>query len=754
MGSIVKFQLEGMSCASCVARIEKAIQEVPGVVSAHVNFATEQAEVNFTPSDSAPEITQRVEQAVAAAGYTAIALTVEQSADSGQQQRDEEISRIGRLTLIAGLLTLPVVVLEMGSHLIPAFHHLIVATIGQQTSWVIQCVLTTAVLFGPGLRFFRAGLPALARGRPDMNSLVAIGTGAAWSYSLVATFTPQLLPLGTANVYFEAAAVIATLILLGRFLEARAKGRTGEAIRHLVELRPTTARVLRGDEFIELPLDQVVVGDQIQVHPGEKIAVDGELVDGSSFVDESMITGEPMPVGKQVGDSAVAGTINQTGSFNLRATKVGADTLLAQIIQMVQTAQGAKLPIQALVDQVTLRFVPVVLIVALLTFGVWLVFGPEPVLTLALVNAVAVLIIACPCAMGLATPTSIVVGTGRAAELGVLFRKGEALQSLRGVTTVAIDKTGTLTKGRPELTDLLVTESFDPNQVLALVAAVESRSEHPIALAVVTAARERELQFESVSEFEAIAGYGIGAKVGNHRVLVGADRLMEREGVDISIFAADAQRLAAEGKTPLYAAIDGRLAAIIAVADTLKESTAGALQALHRMGLEIVMITGDNRITAEAIAKNLGIDRVIAEVLPDGKVAALEALRTEGRTVAFVGDGINDAPALAAADVGIAIGTGTDVAIESADVVLMSGELTGVVNAVAISKATMRNIKQNLFWAFAYNGLLLPVAAGVLYPAFGILLSPVFAAAAMALSSISVVGNALRLKAFRAPVRA
>jgi len=604
--------------------------------------------------------------------------------------------------------------------------------------------------FVPGLRFFRKGVPALLRGAPDMNSLVALGTSAAWGYSVVATFASDVLPPGTQNVYYEAAAVIITLILLGRYLEARAKGRTSEAIKRLMGLQAKSARVRRGGETLEVPLQDVREGDIVIVRPGEKIPVDGAVVEGSSYVDESMITGEPVPIAKTSDAQVVGGTINKTGSFSFRATKVGADTVLAHIVRMVEAAQGSKLPIQALVDKVTAWFVPAVMAAAALTFSIWLFFGPPPALTFALVNAVAVLIIACPCAMGLATPTSIMVGTGRAAEMGVLFRKGEALQSLRDVSIVALDKTGTLTRGRPELTDLITAPGFTSDEVLALVASVEMRSEHPIAEAIVAAAKGRGLDLADIEAFEATAGFGVSGRSSGRKVEAGADRYMKRLGYDLSSFVAEAGQLALEGKSPLYAAVDGRIAAAIAVADPIKPTTPDAIKALHALGLEVAMITGDNAATAAAIAKQLGIDHVVAEVLPDGKVAKVKSLRAGGRKVAFVGDGINDAPALAESDVGIAIGTGTDIAIESADVVLMSGDLRGVVNAIALSKVTIRNIKQNLFWAFAYNVVLIPVAAGALYPVNGTLLSPIFAAAAMALSSVFVLGNALRLRRFRA----
>ncbi|WP_047866810.1 heavy metal translocating P-type ATPase [Sphingomonas paucimobilis] len=745
--SSVELGVEGMTCASCVAHVEKALKSVPGVAAATVNLATEKVNVRYLNGVASVE---DLEAAIRSAGYEPRRLAADDaSADREREGRERELAGLKRALLFAALLTLPVFVLEMGSHLIPAVHDFVMGTIGMRTSWFLQFALTTAVLFGPGRRFFQKGVPAILRGTPDMNSLVTVGTSAAWGYSVVATFVPQVLPAGTANVYYEAAAVIVTLILLGRFLEAKAKGRTSEAIKRLVGLTPKTARVEREGKMVELPISEVRAGDVVQVRPGEKVPVDGEVLEGSSYVDESMITGEPVPVAKQAGAEVVGGTINKTGAFSFRATKVGADTVLAHIIRMVEQAQGSKLPIQAMVDKVTAWFVPAVMGVATLTFLVWLVLGPTPALTFALVNAVAVLIIACPCAMGLATPTSIMVGTGRAAELGVLFRKGEALQTLRDVSVVALDKTGTLTKGRPELTDLTPAAGFERDEVLALVAAVEAKSEHPIADAIVLAAEERGLPVAALQGFEATPGYGVSGTVGGRAVFVGADRYMAKVGLNASTFADEAARLGSEGKSPLYAAIDGRLAAIIAVADPIKDTTPEAIRALHDLGLKVAMITGDNGATAEAVARQLGIDEVIPEVLPDGKVDAIHQLRDGRRKVAFVGDGINDAPALAEADVGLAIGTGTDVAIESADVVLMSGDLRGVVNAIALSKATIKNIKQNLFWAFAYNAALIPVAAGVLYPVSGTLLSPVFAAGAMALSSVFVLSNALRLKAFK-----
>ncbi|APX89021.1 ATPase [Brevirhabdus pacifica] len=743
----VTFDVANMSCASCVGRVERALAAAPGVVEARVNLASESATVTYVQGATTP---QDLAAVATAAGYPGTlrdtGAPMGEAAQEAGDRKAEEMRRQGRLTLIAAILTLPVFILEMGGHLVPAFHMAVSETIGQQASWLIQFVLTTIVLAWPGQQFYTKGYPALLRGAPDMNSLVALGTSAAYGYSVVATFLPGLLPALTRAVYYEAAAVIVVLILLGRFLEARAKGQTGQAIRKLVGLRPQSATVERDGAFVEMPIDQIVTGDLLRVRPGERIAVDGEVTGGESYVDESMITGEPVPVLKATGAPVVGGTVNGTGSFTFRATKVGADTMLAQIIRMVEEAQGAKLPIQGLVDRITMWFVPAVMTLALLTVVVWFFFGPDPAVTYALVAGVAVLIIACPCAMGLATPTSIMVGTGRAAEMGVLFRRGDALQSLQDVDVVAVDKTGTLTLGRPELTDFQVAPGFERDDLLRLVAAVEQNSEHPVAQAIVRAAERRGGSLPETTEFTSITGYGVEARVGGQRVLVGADRLMAREGIDLGELLVRGQALGEAGKTPLYAAVDGRAAAVVAVSDPIKPGSRAAIDALHDLGLKVAMITGDNAGTARAIAGQLGIDHVVAEVLPEGKVEALNSLRAEGGTLAFVGDGINDAPALATADVGIAIGTGTDVAIESADVVLMSGDLRGVVNAFDISTRTMRNIRQNLFWAFGYNVALIPVAAGVLYPAFGILLSPVLAAGAMALSSVFVLSNALRLR--------
>ncbi|MHA3055133.1 copper-translocating P-type ATPase [Acinetobacter sp. ANC 4633] len=743
---VFELNIQGMTCASCVGRVEKALKKVEGVSDATVNLATEKATVHAHLTDASALLT-----AVHKAGYEAQLQpqhTTQPSNELGER-REQEANQLKRDLLISACLSLPVFILEMGGHLIPAFHHWVMQHIGMQNSWWLQFVLTTLVLIFPGRRFYQKGIPALLRFAPDMNSLVAVGTLAAYGFSCVATFAPTWLPENNVNVYFESAAVIVTLILLGRYLEAKAKGRTSQAIQHLLGLQPKTARVIQDGQVQEVEISQVQLGMQLLIQPGEKIPVDATVIEGQSFVDESMITGEPIPVAKNVGMTVVAGTINQQGSLTIQATAVGANTVLSQIIRLVEQAQGSKLPIQALVDRVTMWFVPVVMGLALLTFVVWFFIGPEPALSLSLVNAVAVLIIACPCAMGLATPTSIMVSTGRGAELGVLFKQGEALQQLQETQIVAVDKTGTVTEGKPTLTDFI---ALDPNQtqhILQVVAAVEAKSEHPIAVAIVQHAQRQGLELLAVEQFQALTGYGVEATVNQQQIHLGAARLMQQLGLNVEVFSEQVQQLAEQGKTPIYAAIDRELVAMLVVSDPIKPSSYSAIQNLHKLGLKVAMITGDHHVTAQAIAKQLGIDEVIAEVLPEGKVNAVQQLQQKYGKLAFVGDGINDAPALAAADIGIAVGTGTDVAIESADVVLMSGNLQGVSNAIALSQATIRNIRQNLFWAFIYNAALIPVAAGVLYPAYGILLSPMFAAFAMGMSSVFVLGNALRLKRFR-----
>ncbi|MDO5102013.1 MAG: heavy metal translocating P-type ATPase [Lautropia sp.] len=742
----VVLQVDEMSCAACTGRVERALKAVPGVSDASANLATGLVQVSMVGQVPVAALLKAADKA----GYPAQVL---EDGHQGQEaaadeRRAEEQRGLRRDFILAFVATLPVFVMEMGGHLFHGVMHWVTHHIGLQNSWLIQLVLTSFVLLVPGARLLKKGLLALWRHAPDMNSLVAVGALSAYGFSVVATLMPQLLPAGTVAVYFEAACVIVTLILLGRLIESRARGRTSDAIRRLVALQPREAHVRRDGVLIDMPAAQVKLGDWVEVRPGERVPVDGEVLEGRSFVDESMVTGEPIPVEKGPGARLIGGTVNQQGNLVFKAAAVGSATMLAQIIRLVERAQGSKLPVQALVDRVTMWFVPVVMSLALITFVLWWAFGPEPSLSFALVNAVAVLIIACPCAMGLATPTSIMVGTGRGAEMGVLFRQGDALQSLKDVKVVAVDKTGTLTVGHPVLTDCVTAPGFDRATLLPLVASVEGRSEHPVARAIVTAAEAEGLAVPSATGFQSETGMGVHAEVAGRHVQIGADRYMQQLGLCVAGFEKTVARLADEGKTPIYVAVDGQLAAVMAVADPLRDNSVAAIQGLHALGLKVVMISGDNRRTAEAIGRQVGIDEVVAEVLPAGKVAVVKRLKQQYGAVAYAGDGINDAPALAEADVGLAIGSGTDVAIEAADVVLMSGGLQGVVNAIGLSQATVRNIRQNLFWAFAYNAALIPVAAGALHPLFGVLLSPMFAAGAMAMSSVFVLSNALRLRRF------
>ncbi|CAN5614910.1 heavy metal translocating P-type ATPase [soil metagenome] len=735
-----EFGVGGMTCAACSARVERALSRTPGVESASVNLATERAAVRFRGSETDRET---LFQSVREAGYQVIDLGADGQSGDQEAAREEERRRLRQSVLVAGGLTVPIVLLDMVPMMIPGGHHWLTGIIPEPALLYILFLLASAVQFGPGRRFYRLGWSSLRAKSPDMNALVMIGTTAAYGYSVVATVAPALLPEGAAHVYFEASAVIITLILLGKYLEMIARGRTSAAIRRLVDLQPPVARLLRNGQPTSVPLAEVQPGDALLILPGDRIPVDGIVIEGASYVDEAMISGEPVPVEKTDGAELVGGTVNQTGSLTMRATRVGSETVLAQIIRLVEHAQASKPAIQALADRVVAVFVPVVLVIAALTFGAWLLLGPAPALTYALVAAVSVLIIACPCAMGLATPTSIMVGTGRAAELGVLFRRGDAVQALQEVHVIALDKTGTITLGRPTLTDVVLLNGGDESEVLRLAAAVEARSEHPIAKAIAEGGRERGLDIPEAKGFDAVPGFGVEGEVEGRRVAVGALRFMER--LEIPADRRDADRLAAQGKTPLFVAIDGRAVAMLAVSDPIKDDAAEVVQALKASGLRVAMVTGDARATAEVVASQIGIADVYAEVLPADKAKAVTDMQRHGR-VAFVGDGINDAPALAAADVGIAIGTGTDVAIEAADVVLMRGDLRGLRQAFSVSRATMRNIKQNLFWAFFYNTALIPVAAGVLYAPFGLTLSPVFAAAAMGISSVMVLGNAMRLR--------
>ena len=747
----IELGVGGMTCSNCVGRVERVVKKLPGVTEASVNLATERAAIDFLPEI----VTSRqIGEAIAKAGYEPRFEDGAAMEDRERAAREAEIAGLKRSVTIAAALTVPLVAVAM-ARMIPGLREAMLGVFAEPVWMAVEWVLATPVLFYAGRRFFDHGWAELRHLSPGMNSLVMLGASAAYFYSVLALLVPAMFPAGTAMAYFEAAGVIVTLILLGRYLEAVARGRTSDAIRKLMHLQAKTARVLRDGIEIELPIEDVSLGDVVLVRPGERVPVDGSVTQGLSFVVESMISGEPVPVEKQPGAEVVGGTVNGTGALSVIATRIGGDTVLAQIIRMVEEAQGTKPPIQRLADRIAAVFVPIALGVAVLTFMGWLLLGPEPALSFAFVTGVSVLLIACPCAMGLATPTAIMVGTGKGAELGVLIRNGAALETLAKIDTAVLDKTGTLTQGRPELTDFLdgsdsASEASD--RVLALVAAAESKSEHPIAEAIVRAAMSRGLTVPEATEFSSQTGFGIEATVESHKVQIGADRYMNRLGIALNGAETVAAELAGHAKTPLYAAVDGALAAVIGVADPLKDGSRQAIAALKARGITVAMMTGDNRRTAEAIAAQAGIDRVLAEVLPGDKADEVKNLQADGAKVLFVGDGINDAPALAQADVGIAIGTGTDIAIEAGDVVLMSGDLRGIVNATALAERTLRTIRLNFFWAYAYNVALIPIAAGALYPLFGVLLNPMLAAAAMSMSSVFVVTNSLRLRRFRTPL--
>ncbi|MEY4529428.1 MAG: hypothetical protein RLZZ156_149 [Deinococcota bacterium] len=740
----------GMTCAACVGRVERALKKVDGVLDASVNLATERAVIEYYSSRASKT---QLEATIKEAGYDILEVKVGQSpADAQALAREAEIRELKGSLLIAAAFAVPLLVVAMLPMLyMPAMNLMMNLAPMQFWDW-LSLSLAVPIYFIPGRRFLVLGWKALIQKSPDMNSLVMLGTSAAFWYStavvLLETFVPNTIPATGRFVYFEAAGVVIALVLLGKYLEAIAKGRTSLAMKALLGLQAKTARVLRGTSELILPLEEVLLGDIISVRPGEKIAVDGMVLSGQSYVDESMITGESVPVAKTVDARVIGGTINKNGALTFQATAIGETTVLAQIMQLVENAQNNKPPIQGLADRVVQVFVPIVLLVATLTFAIWMLLGNP---SFAIVNTVAVLIIACPCAMGLATPTSIMVGTGKAAEMGVLFRSASALEALQGVKIVALDKTGTLTKGQPALTDFINLSQFSDQQLLTWIASLENSSEHPIAEAIVRAAKEQELSLQPLEDFNAVAGYGITARVDQKIIHIGAERYMTQLGLNTSDFSSQSVLLADQGKSLLYVSLNFQLVALLAVADPIKDNAKMVIQAMQKQGLQIAMITGDNQRTAQAIAKQLGITQVLAEVLPEGKAQAIVDLQKQGQ-VAFVGDGINDAPALAQANVGIAIGTGTDVAIETADVILMAGDLRGIPNALALSKSTIGNIRFNLFWAFAYNIILIPVAAGVLYPLFGWLLNPVLAGAAMGFSSIFVLGNALRLRNFRAPM--
>ena len=752
--------LLGMHCAACANRIEKALNKAPGVESCSVNYATTRATVSYNPAQTDA---RQLKKVVQSAGYDAI-VPDEASGDQTNSHHDassvqdaenkaraREYAGQKRKFIVALALTIPVAILGMGAHLFPSLQ----STFNFAGRQWIELVLTSVVLFWAGGEFFGGAYVAARHRAADMNTLVSIGTFAAYAFSVAATLAPGLFHAqngmngamnGGAMVYYETAAIVVTLILMGRMLEARARAQTGGAIRALMGLQAKTARVARDGVEQDIPIEEVRAGDLITVRPGEKIPVDGTLEDGTSTIDESMLTGEPAPVKKVVGDAVIGATLNVTGSFRFRATKVGKDTTLQGIVRLVQQAQGSKAPIQHLADAISGYFVPIVICIAIATFVTWFCVLPvESRLQMALLTSVSVLVIACPCALGLATPTAIMVGTGRGAQAGILIKGGAALETAHQLNAIVLDKTGTITRGEPSVTDIVT--SRDENQLLRLVASAERGSEHPLGEAIVRAARERELDLVDATAFNAISGQGIEAEVDGYRVQIGNIKLMQAQGIAPDESAA--QTLAQQGKTPTFVAVDGAFAGIIAIADPIKDGSRAGIERLRELGLEVAMLTGDNRATAQAIASQVGIARVLAEVAPDGKAAEIKQLQSEGKVVAMVGDGINDAPALAQADVGIAMGTGTDVALEAADVTLVKGDLNGVAASIGLSQATVRNIRQNLFFAFIYNVVGVPIAAGILYPLnHNLLLSPIIASLAMALSSVSVITNALRLRGY------
>jgi P-type Cu+ transporter len=743
----LRLEIDGMHCASCVARVEQELARTPGVVDAAVNLMSEQATVSYLPQST--DVAD-LQEAVRRAGYTP-----RPAADAGvdvvQRQdldREREYRTLMRKSWFAAAISLPVVVLSYPDLFgLDGWSFFVKGSDSLWWVWRSLGLVTVPVLVWAGGQFYTGAWQALRHRTANMYTLIALGISAAWLYSTAAVWWPSIFPKASfAQEYYDVSAVVVALVTLGMALEVKAKGRSSEAIRKLIGLQAKTARVVRDGLELDVPIADVLVGDTVVVRPGEKVPVDGVITEGESSLDESMVTGESLPVDKTVGDQVIGATINKTGAFRFQATKVGADTALASIVRMVGDAQASKLPIQRIVDQVAGIFVPAVMIIAIVAFVVWFNLGPTPALAYAVIVFVTVLIIACPCALGLATPTSLTVGMGKGAEQGVLFRGGDALQAARALEVIVLDKTGTITHGQPALTDVIPVTGFEEAQVLRLAAAVERDSEHPLAQAIVTAAGERGLDVSLPARFDAIPGHGVQADVQGRTVLLGNRKLMADRGITTAALDEQAQRLAGEGKTPMYVAIDGRAAGLVAVADTIKPDSVAAIARLRRAGLEVVMMTGDNERTAQAIARQVGVDRVLAEVLPQDKAHEVQKLQLEGKKVGMVGDGINDAPALTQADVGFAIGTGTDVAIEASDVTLVGGSLQSVATAIEISQATMRNIKQNLLGAFIYNGAGLPIAAGVFYPLFGVLLSPLIGAAAMAFSSLTVVSNANRLR--------
>ncbi len=760
--STLKIGIRGMHCGSCVSKIEKELKQKSGVISASVDLGTESAIIKYIPGliqlDNLKKVIEKLGyETYPIAGLKQEKETIEKEAkgkveepvDENQAAREKEYKTLMHKFIFAAILALPVIFFsyptvwglpeqfQMGS---PVLRYI----------WMAMGILALPVMFWAGSQFYTGALAAFKNRSANMHTLIATGISAAWIYSMIATYFPQIFPVaGLADQFFDVIFVVVALVVLGMALEIRAKGKSSEAIKKLIGLQAKTARVLRDGNEIDLPIEEVVLDDLIIVRPGEKIPVDGILVDGSSSLDESMITGESIPVEKREGDEVIGATINKTGSFKFKATKVGKDTALAQIIQMVEQAQSSKAPIQKIVDKVSGYFVPAVIITAILSFVIWYVFGPAPQLIYALIVFVTVLVIACPCALGLATPISLMVGVGKGAENGILIRSGEALETAQKLNTIILDKTGTITEGKPSLTDIITSNGFKEDDVLILSASVEKSSEHPLAEAIVNGAKNKSLELFDAQNFNALPGHGVEANINGRKVLLGNLKMMKKFSIELGNLEEKSTKLADDGKTPMFIAIDNKAAGIIAVADTIKPDSKEAIALLKKMGLEVVMITGDNTRTANAIGKQVGIDRVLAEVLPEDKAFNVQKLQNEGKVVAMVGDGINDAPALAQADIGLAIGTGTDVAIEASDITLIKGSLKGVVLAIQLSKATMKNIKENLAGAFFYNGLGIPIAAGLLYPFFGILLSPLIAGAAMAFSSVTVVTNANRLRRFK-----
>ena len=745
-GASLRLKVYGLYCAACVSQIENVLKTTPGVLEATMNAATNEVKVDYLPgATNLDGLTRAVERA---GPYRATQAALGEAApDREATEQDREYRRLMRKWWFGAAVGAPTMILSY-PYVIPYLRDVLPrGSTELRIVWMLMGLASLAVLVYSGSQFFTGMWRGLKRRQANMHTLIATGTGVAWLYSTIALLFPQIFPdEAMTDVYYDVTVVVTALVVLGLALEVKARGRTSEAIKKLIGLQAKTARVVRNGQEIDIPVEEVLVGDTVVVRPGEKIPVDGVVVEGQSSVDESMITGESIPVEKHPDDEVIGATINTTGSFRFRATKVGKDTALANIIRMVQDAQGSKVPIQRVVDVVSSYFTPAVMILAVTGFVVWYVFGPEPTLAYALIVAVTTLIIACPCALGMATPMSLTTGVGLGAQNGILIRSGDALQTASDLETIVLDKTGTITKGKPELTNVVAESGFDENEVLRLAAAIERSSEHPLASAVVEGAEAQKLELSEVGNFNAIPGHGVEADVAGRHVLLGNAKLMADRSMALGRLEAEAQRLADDGKTPMYVAIDGEAAGIVAAADTLKEDSKASIAAFKRLGLEVAMITGDNRRTAEAIGRRVGIDRVLSEVLPQDKAHNVQRLQLEGKKVGMVGDGINDAPALAQADVGFAIGTGTDVAIEAADITLISGSLRGVVTAVEISKATMRNVHQNLFGAFVYNGLGIPVALGLLYPFTGLLLSPLLAALAMSFSSVTVIGNANRLK--------